>query len=190
MFGGAGLVQRVLDDLGELVDLEFAITPDVGDGVAAADVQLGEDDAVLGADVGHGGDHPVDGFAVQGGVSDLRADVAVQPDQIQDRMRQHALYRVGSVALGEGESEFLVADAGGDRAVPVDVDVRGHPNEHPLALARQAREIGDLDGRIQHDAADADPRRVAQLVGGFRVAMHDDAVRFHPAGQRDGQLTG
>ena len=43
---------------------------------------------------------------------------------------------------------------------------------------------------IQHDAPDPDPHRVAQLVGGFRVAVHDDAGRVHPAGQRDGQLTG
>ena len=78
----------------------------------------------------------------------------------------------------------------GDRAVAVDVDVGGHPDEHPLALARQAREVGDLDVGIQHDAPDPDAGRVAQLVGRFRVAVHDDAGRVDPAGQGDGQLTG
>ena len=105
-------------------------------------------------------------------------------------MRQHPLHRVGGLVPGEREPELLVADTGGDRAVAVDVDVGGHPDEHPLARARQAREVGDLDAGIQHDAPDPDPRRVAQLVGRLRVAVHDDARRVHPAGQGDGQLTG
>jgi hypothetical protein len=158
--------------------------------VATADVQLGEDDAVLGADVGHGGDHPMYGLAVQCRVGDLRADVAVQPDQVEDRVRQHALYRVGGVVLGEGEPELLVADAGGNRAVSVDVDVRGHPDEHRLALTGQSRQVGDLDAGIQHDAPNPDTDRVAELLGRFRVAVHDDAGGLHAAGQGDGQLTG
>jgi len=46
MLGGAGLVQRILDDAGQLVEFELPITGDVGDGVPTADVQLGQDDAV------------------------------------------------------------------------------------------------------------------------------------------------
>ena len=71
--------------------------------------------------------------------------MAVQPDQVEDGMRQHPVYRVGGVTLCEGEAELLVADTGGDRAVSVDVDVRSHPDEHRLAPAGQARDVGDLD---------------------------------------------
>ena len=43
---------------------------------------------------------------VQGGIGDLRADVAVQPDQIEDGMRQHALDRFVGVFAGQGEAEL------------------------------------------------------------------------------------
>ena len=78
--------------------------------MAAADVQFGQDDAVRGADVGHDGDHPVDRLAVERRVGDLRADMAVQPDQVEDRVRQHPLHRVGGVVPGEREPELLVAE--------------------------------------------------------------------------------
>ncbi len=58
MFGGTGRVQCVFDDDGEVVEFELAVTADVRDRVPAADVELGEDDAVPGPDVGHRGDHP------------------------------------------------------------------------------------------------------------------------------------
>ena len=116
--------------------------------------------------------------------------MAVQPDQVEDRVRQHPLHRVGGVVPGQREPELLVADTGGDRAVAVDVDVGGHADEHPLALARQAGEVGDLDAGVQHDAPDPNPGRLAQLVGRFRIAVHDDAGRVHPARLGDGQLTG
>ena len=71
MLRGAGLVQCVLDDTGQLVEVEFPITRDIGDRVATADVEFGKDDSVSGADVGHGGDHPVNRFAVQRRISHL-----------------------------------------------------------------------------------------------------------------------
>src|ERR1700723_959145 len=54
----------------------------------------------------------------------------------------------------ESESELLVADPGGHRAVTVDVEVRGDADQHPLSSLRHTGEGGDLDGRIQHDAPD------------------------------------
>src|SRR5262249_9391600 len=88
----------------------------------------------------------------------------------------------------EGEPKLLVADTGGDRAMSVDVDVRGDPDEDRLAPAGQAREGGDFDAGIQHDAPDPDAHRVAQLVGGLRIAVHDDAGRVNSTGQGNGQL--
>ena len=145
MFRGAGFVQCVLDDVGQLFEVEFPITGDKGDRMAAADVEFGQNDAVPGADVGHGGDHPANRLAVQRRIGHLRADMAVQPDQVEDGMRQHPAYRVGGVSLREGEAELLVADTGGDRGVSVDVDVRGHPDEHRLPPAGQTRDVCDLD---------------------------------------------
>ena len=51
--------------------------------MAATDIQLGQDDAVPGADVGHGGDHPANRFAVERSIGDLRAEMTVQPDQVE-----------------------------------------------------------------------------------------------------------
>src|SRR5262249_61804517 len=39
------------------------------------------------------------------------------------------------------------------------------------------------------DAPDPDVRRLAQLVGGLRVAVHDDAGRVNSTGQGKSQLT-
>ena len=66
--------------------VEFGIAADIRHAVAAADVQLGQDDAVPGPDVGHRGDHPADRLAEQRRVGDLRPDVAVQSGQRQKRM--------------------------------------------------------------------------------------------------------
>jgi hypothetical protein len=71
----------------------------------------------------------------------------------------------------------------------MDVDVGCYPDEHRLATARQAREVGDFDAGIQHDPPDPNSHGVAQLVGGFRVAVHDDAGRVNSTGQGNGQLT-
>ena len=71
MLRGARLVERVLDGAGQLVEVEFGITGDVGDPMAPADVQFGQDDAIPGADIGHGGDHPANRFAVQGRIGHL-----------------------------------------------------------------------------------------------------------------------
>src|SRR5262249_49021642 len=74
-------------------------------------------------------------------------------------------------------------------AMSVDVDVGCNPDEHRLATACQAREVGDFDAGIQHDAPDPDAHRFAQLVGGLGVAVHDDTDRVNAAGQGNGQLT-
>ena len=176
--------------LRQLVDAELRVAGQVRNPMAATDIQLGQDDAVPGTDVGHGGDHPANRLAVERGIGDLRADMTVQPDQVEAGVRQHARHRVRGVPTVEGEPELLVADPGGDGAVAVDVDVGGDPDQHPLPSLRQTGEVGDLAARIQHDAPDPDAHRGAQLVLRLRVAVHDDAGLFHAAGQSGGQFTG
>ncbi len=190
MLGGAGRIQRVVDHACQLVEVELRIARQIRDRMAATDVEFGEDHAVPGADVGHRGDHPANRFAVEPGVGDLRTDMTVQADQVEVGVGEHPGNRLGGPPGVECEPELLVADPGGDGAVPVNVDVGRDPDEHPLPLGRQTGEIGDLDARIDHDAADPDAHRGAQLVVGLRVAVHDDPDRLHSCGQRGGQLTG
>ena len=93
------------------------------------------------------------------------------------------------MAAVEGEPELLVADPGGHRAVTVNVEVRGDSDQHPLPSLRQTGEVGDLDGRIQHDAPDPESDRGADVVLRLRVAVHDDAGLFHATCHRDGEFS-
>ena len=61
--GRTRLVQRIVDDRGELAEIRLKGVDGRWNRVLAADVQFGEDDPVRGADVGHRGDHPVNRFA-------------------------------------------------------------------------------------------------------------------------------
>ena len=55
-----------------------------------------------GPDVGHRGDHPADGLAVQRRVGDLRSDVTVQPDQLQKWLVHNPFHRFGGVTVCRG----------------------------------------------------------------------------------------
>ncbi len=70
-FRGARPVEGVVDDVGELGQVEFGIPCDVWDAVPAADVEFVQDDTVPGPDVRHGRDHPADGLAIQRRIGDL-----------------------------------------------------------------------------------------------------------------------
>ena len=59
-------VERIVDDVGQLGQIEFGIACDVRDAVSAADVEFVQDRRRAWPDVGHRGDHPADGLAVQG----------------------------------------------------------------------------------------------------------------------------
>ena len=156
--------------------------------MSATDIQLVEGDVVVCPDTGVRGDHPADGLAVERGIGDLRADVAVQADQIQPRLIQHAPHRRGGMPAGQREAELLIDHPGAHRGVPVDVDVGGYPHQHLLAAAHPTGQEGDLDRRVQHNPAHFDGGGVTQLVGGFRVAVHDDPRRVHATGKGGGQF--
>ena len=106
-------------------------------------------------------------------------------------MRQHSRHRVGGMPTFEGEPELLVADPGGDGAVAVDVDVRGHPDQHPLPSLRQTREVGDLAARIQHDAPDPESRTAARNSScDFALPCMMMRAFSTPPAMSGGQLTG
>ncbi len=109
-------------------------------------------------------------------------------------MRQHPPHRIGGMVLGQGKAEFVVAAAGRDRAVSVAVwpgwGVRVDADQHRLTFSCAAGQIGDFDAGVQHDPPDPDPDRVLQLVGRFRVAVHDDSGRVHAGSHGDGQFAG
>ena len=157
--------------------------------MSAADVEFVQDHAVRGSDVGHGGDHPADGLAVQRRIGDLRSDVTVQSDQLEKWLVQNPFHCVGGVTAGEGEAELLVVDAGRHRGVAVDVDVGCHPDQHPLRPSHFAGQVGDLHERVDDDAADAHRGGVVELVERLGVAVHDDPRRIDASRERGRQLT-
>ena len=98
-----------------------------------------------------------------GGVEDLRADVAVQPDQPQPAAREHPAHRLRGVAAGrQREAELLVLVRGGDELVGVRLDADGHPDQHRDATGAARRgergQPGDLVERVEHDARRSRPR--------------------------------
>ena len=100
------------------------VAGDVGDAEAAAEVELGQLDAVLVADRRpSSADDAVRGDLEAGRVEDLRADVGVQPDQLERRQRRAtATDGLGRVAAGQREAELLVLVGGRDELVGVRLD--------------------------------------------------------------------
>ena len=146
--------------------------------MAAAEVELGEHDLMALAYLGHHGDHLPDRLAVQPRVGELRPELAMQSDQVQARLIQHALDRAGRLTAGQSKAEF-----------PVGVDVGDHPDQDTLATTQPPRgEKRDLAGRVDHHAPHPGGGRIVQLAGSLGIAVQDDPRRRHAAGQDGGQL--
>ncbi|SIL16661.1 Uncharacterised protein [Mycobacteroides abscessus subsp. abscessus] len=158
--------------------------------MAATDIELTQDHAVPGPDVGHRRDHAADGLAVQRTVGDLRADVAVQAHQVQQGLIQHAAGSLDGVAIVQWEAELLIRDPRRHRRMSVDVDIGGDPHQHALALREAGRQEHDLGVGVHHDPAHAHGRRVAEFIGGLGIAVHDDSFRIETAREGGGQLAG
>ena len=156
--------------------------------MSATDIELSQDHAVPAADVGHRRDHPVDDFVVEGGVGDLRSDMAMQSDQVQQRLAEHAFYGFRGMPTGQREAELLIRHPGGHGGMPVDVDIGGDAEQDLLRPACLARQVGDFHQRVHHHPTDADRRRVTQLVERFRVTVQHDSGRVEPAGEGGRQL--
>jgi hypothetical protein len=83
--GGALLLDDGAQAVGEVGDLHRVVGRGVGDALAAAEVELGQLEAVLVADRGQQADHAVRGELEAVDVEDVRADVAVQSDELERR---------------------------------------------------------------------------------------------------------
>ena len=82
-------------------------------------------------------------------------------DKIQKWLVQNASRNFDGAVVGECEAELLIVDPGCHRGMATDVDVGGDPDQHLLRSAHFAGEVGDLHERIDDDATDTDPGRVA-----------------------------
>ena len=124
---------------------------------------------VTGTDLGHQWDHLSDGFAVERSVGHLRTDIAVQTDQVEQRLIQCPLDRVGGMPVDE-------------RHVRRDADLYG------LRLTHTGSQKSDLCGAVHDDSSDPGVGRLAQLAGSCGLAMHDDLVRIHARDERGREL--
>src|ERR1700683_3973183 len=100
--------------------------------MAATDIELPQNDAVVVTDVGHRSDHAPDGVVVVARVGYLRSEMAVQPDEVQRRLIQHPPHRAGCLTTRQGEPELLVDHTGRQCAVTMDVDIRNHAYQDSL----------------------------------------------------------
>lgn len=127
-----------------------------------------------------------------GHVEDLRADVRVDPDELETVERQRPPYGLGRLPVGERDAELLVLVRGGDELVRVRLDADGDPDLHPLPPAERLRDVRDphdlLEG-VEHDPPDTGLDGRVDLRGRLVVAVEGDAVGGHPGGQRGRQLT-
>jgi hypothetical protein len=122
------------------------------------------------------------GLLVARDVPDLRTDVAVQADEFQRRLLDHAQDRLQGGAGREREAELLVLDAGRDLGVRVGVDAGRHPDHDLLAVRRQRAQLRDLVERVDDDPGDPVLQRGFQVLGGLHVAVHDDPLRREARG--------
>ena len=153
--------------------------------------ELGQLDAELVAHLCEQPDHPVRGDLEAAGVEDLRADVRVQPDQLEPGGRLHPAYRLERVAADQREAELLVLVRGRDELVGVRLDADGAADQHALgraALDAQAAEPVDLGDRVDDDPADAGVEGGGQLGDRLVVAVQQQPVAREAGPHRDREL--
>ena len=159
-------VHDLAQALRQLLDLGGVVLLGVGDAEPAAQVQLGDLDAVLVADPDGQVDHPVRGHLETGRVEDLRADVRVQPGERQAGQRDDPPDRLVGGPGGQREAELLVVVRGGHELVGVRLDPGGDPDQDVrlgLAVAvrwpiGQVSQPGDLLERVRRRCGPRRPR--------------------------------
>lgn len=149
-----------MQGLGDLVRFAGVVGGGVGDAEAAAEVDLGQLDAVLVADGGEQPHDPLRGDLEPGHVEDLRADVGVDAEQVEAVVPEGAAHGLGGGAVGDGDAELLVLVRGGDELVRVRFHADGHADLDGLAHPQLTGDVGDagdlLEG-VEHDAPDVEP---------------------------------
>ena len=119
----------------------------------------------------------------------LRADVEVQPDELERRALPQAGDRGG--CLGDREAELRVRLSGRDLLMRVARDAGRDPDQDLLAAAELARdplEALELVERVEHDVAHTRLERLPQLACGLGVAVQIRAPRIEAAPQRQREL--
>jgi hypothetical protein len=130
-----------------------------------------------------------------GGVEDLRADVTVQPGEVQRRLADHTDGGGQGVSGGEGEAELLVLVRGGDELVGVCLDADRGADQHRHGRASgshpgsgQWQQPVDLVEGVDHDVPDPGVHGEPQLVDRLVVAVQRDPLGREAGGQREAQL--
>ena len=188
---GALLLDDGAQTVGVVEDVHRVVGGGVGDALAAAEVELGQHDAVLVADLGQQRDHAVSRQLEAVHVEDVAADVAVQPDQLERGQSEHRADRLSSSAARQREAELLVLLAGLDVLVGVRLDARRHadvdPLAHAVALGDRCQAL-DLDGAVDDETADAGADPALELGDALVVAVEQQPLGGEACLQRDGQL--
>ena len=160
----------------------------VRDAEAAAEVELGH--LSPGQQLGVHDQQPPRGLGESVGLEDLRADVRVQAEEAQARMR--ADLRDDLRRVGERDAELLVLVRGRQelvgRGVHAAVDAQPHRLHAPVPLGRGGDTV-DLDDAVQDDRAHTDFDTTVDLGEALVVAVESEAGRVDAGRQRDGQLS-
>ena len=158
----------------------------VGDAEAAAQVELRHRSAHGLGELAVDADEPPRGLAEAVGREDLRADVAVQPEEVEARVRGDATPELDRSI--QRQTELLVLVRSGEEIVGRGVHTAVHPDAHALSDPRRGRGLGDpldLLLAVEHDDRDADGHGVRDLLGRLVVAVESDPARVDAGGERD-----
>src|SRR5215469_13055143 len=82
----------------------------------------------------------------------------------------------------------LAADGQAGNAVSLRHDPRAYPEQHRSGAAGELLDAVDVVEAVYRDIADVGVKGSLDVGVGLGVAVHDDAGRVHPRGQRDTQL--
>ena len=122
-------------------------------------------------------------------IKELRADMSVQPQQVQARRIEHQLGGSGQPA--KRQAKLRVGPAGGNMSMSMRVDAGGHPQQHalwPLAPRAQGGKLGQLIEGIDHHRADLPFNRALKLCACLRVAMQMNPLKRQARPPSDQQL--
>lgn len=155
----------------------------VGDGVTAAEVELGQRHPVRVADPRELVHQDTRALLVRPDRGDLGSQMAVQADQLKACLVEDPVHRLPRPTGRDRQPKLVVLAAGADGGVRPGFDVGNHPHQHllPHPHGDERGETVDLGEIVDDDAADPLLHGRAQVRGGLGVAVEDDPVRGKPA---------
>ena len=156
----------------------------VGDAEAAADVDVREPDGAVGLDRLDQIEQAVERIDVRSCVDDLRADVAVDADDLDPGQLRRARERGARVAVGD--AELVGAQPGRDVGMRLRVDVGIDAQADARAPARSARDLAqqlELADALDVEAEDVERERALHLGARLADAREDDPLRRAAGGE-------